>query len=347
MQSDERLKRAFELLREPIDQYRAAIAGTCAQLTDYLVINRGETDSCAHVAASALGQFAGGRVDATRFAAAFEGVRTLTTTDASNIERCIETLDSLTKAGDTLFTCNVPAGARMDASIDDAFANLGRAFGAALAFQAIRTQVFRETTHLPLLESFPFDRWNRPERLVAPPLIVTVDGADLDAGCIARFVDGRTRLVLIVRNAAPPAVLASLITPGVYVAQTNDAADIGKIVDARGPAVVAIVDESAARFVHDPAGGQRLLDRLSVQSMPAEPPLRAIGTCTTSQQREQLAQLEVLLAASRAESQVAAADAIKVTTAVAASVTEGRSSNDAIDTLTGWLLTQAGMEQAK
>ena len=48
MQSDERVTKALEILRGPIDQYRAAISGTRAQMADYLELHRGETDSRAH-----------------------------------------------------------------------------------------------------------------------------------------------------------------------------------------------------------------------------------------------------------------------------------------------------------
>ena len=345
MQSDERVTKALEILRGPIDQYRAAISGTRAQMADYLALHRGETDSRAHVAATALGRFAGGRVDATRFAAAFEGARALTAQDTSRIEECIATLDALTMDGDSLFTCHVALGGNFEDAVDTAFATLGRAFAAALVFQAVKTQVFRENIHQQLLDAFPFERWNRLERLVAPPLIVTVDANDIDVARIARFLDGRSRIVLMIRGAMAPAALVSLITPGVTVIQTTDAGDVAKMLNARGPAIVAVADETVARFVHDPAGGPRLADRLSIQAIPSDVPQRPFGRYSAFQQREQRTQLDTLVAACRAELQLGAANAMEAATAVAATAANGRAPAEAVDTLAGWLLTQAGLTE--
>lgn len=347
MQSDDRVTRVVELLHASMEQYRAAIAGTQAQMTDYLATHRERTTGHAVLAATTLGNFAGGRVDANRFAAAFEGVRVLTAEDTLRVTRCIETLESLTEQGDSLFICNVPSGGDFIAMVDAAVANLGKAFAAALVFQVVKTQVFREAAHLPLLDGFSFDRWNRLERLVAPPLVVSVDGSDVDPASVARFLDGRAQLVLVIRGAIAPAALVGLITPGVFVMQTADAADVAKMIDARGPAIVAVVDQSAARFVHDSGAGPRLVERLRIQSTPAESPKSAIGRFSASQQREQLAQLAVLDAACRAESQADATRAMEVAGVAATAATAASAScdTDAVDTLAGWLLNQAGIAE--
>jgi hypothetical protein len=345
MPSDERITKVLEILRPSIERYRSAIAGTHAHMTDYLATHRDPSDGRAALAATALGQFAGGRLDASRFAAAFEGVRVLSPEDVSRIGKCIASLEAIRDAGDDAFICDVPSGGDFAGTIDAALANLGKAFGAALVFQAVRTQTFREAVHLSLLDAFPFDRWNRPERSIAPPLVVNVDGSDLEPGSVARLLDGRLQIVFVVRGTPAPAALVSLITPGVFVMQTGDASDAARMMTSRGPAVVSIVENTSARFVHDPLGGSRLADRLEIQSVPAEQPTRSIGKTSVSQQREQLAQLGALAAAARAELQVSATQAMDVAGAAAAAMSSRNA--DAVDTLAGWLLTNAGMaEQA-
>ena len=214
MLSDERASIALESLRSRVEQYRTAIASTRAQMSDYLAAHREHKTDRTDLAATALGRFAGGRLDPNRFAAAFEGVRVLTSDDAERIERCIHTLDELLDAGDGLFICDVPSGSDVAAAIDQALARIGRAFGAALVFQTLKTQVFRDATHEPLLDALAFGRWNRMERLLAPPLVVIADGADVDPGALARFLDGRSLIVLVIRGQMAPAALTGLITPG-------------------------------------------------------------------------------------------------------------------------------------
>lgn len=344
MLSDERASIALESLRSRVEQYRTAIASTRAQMSDYLAAHREHRTDRTDLAATALGRFAGGRLDPNRFAAAFEGVRVLTSDDAERIERCIHTLDELLDAGDGLFICDVPSGSDVAAAIDQALARIGRAFGAALVFQTLKTQVFRDATHEPLLDALAFGRWNRMERLLAPPLVVIADGADVDPGALARFLDGRSLIVLVIRGQMAPAALTGLITPGTLVMQTADPADVVKAKESAGTAIVALVDAEAARFVHEPAGGSRLVDRLHVQFVPSANPQRAIGCMSATQQREQLAQLNTLIAATRAESQATAAQGMDAARAVADAAATG-GDDIAVDTLAGWLLTQAGMTE--
>jgi hypothetical protein len=342
MRFNERVTEVFALLRPSMDQYRAAMASTRSQMTDYLAAHRAQTTGHEVVAATSLGTFASGRLDANKFAAAFQGIRVLSGEDSQRIARCIATLEALLEAGDDLFYCEIPAGGDFSAMLDAAIARLGRAFGAALVFKAVKTQVFRDSVHLPLLDAFPFDRWNRLERLVAPPLVVSVEGSDAEPASLARFVDGRMHLVLITRGAAPPAAFVSLISPGAFVMQTMETADVARSVDARGPAIVALVDDAAARFSHDPGAGKRLGDRLRVQFTPAESPKHSVGRLSVSQQAEQLAQLNALIAAGRAELQASSAQAMDVVGSAAAAA-HARGETDAVDTLAGWLLSNAGV----
>lgn len=344
MPSDERMVRALDALRGPIASHRAAVAAALTLVREYLAAHRAPALGKAEVAATALGRFAGGRVDASRFAAAFGGTRVLAPEDAERIQRCVETLESLTRRGDDAFQLELRSGADLELEVDGALGQLGRAFGAVLAFQAVKTRIYREEVHGPLLEAFPYERWNRAERLVAPPLVVSVAGVDVDPARLHRFMDGRLRLILVVRGDIAPAALAGLVSPGVLVMQASDAGALSRVATASAPAIAALVPDAAARFIHDPAGGSRIADRFTLQSMPAEKPRRAIGRYSAWQQEEQLATLAALAAAARAESNAAAGDAMESTVAVAAAAAAGGGAQ-AVDTLAGWLLTQAGMTE--
>jgi hypothetical protein len=142
-----------------------------------------------------------------------------------------------------------------------------------------------------------------------------------------------------------PAPLVPLLTPGTYVAQALDAAALASAAKRDGPVVMALVPADVARFVHDPAGGARLCDRLAVQHVPAERPRRAIGRYAPSQQQEQLAQLRALAGAVEAEVRQAAETAIETTRAVV-SVASSAGDGRAVDALAGWLLGQAGFAPA-
>ncbi|HYD54472.1 MAG TPA: hypothetical protein VEA99_17695 [Gemmatimonadaceae bacterium] len=342
MPSDPRIAPALGALRAPIDSFRSAVGTALAQVTDYLDAHRVPTVDPSSLAATALGAFAAGRVDANRFAATFAGTWTLTPEDTARVERCRATLAGLLAEGDAPYVLELAAGEDLEGPLAWTLARVGRAFGALLAFQAVRAGVYREEAHGALVDAVPFERWNRAERLLAPPLVVSLDGADLDPARLARFVDGRVRLVLLARGAVAPAALVSLVTPGVLVMQTEDVARVAAAAEVPVPAVVAVVGADAALFTHDPAGGARLGERLTVERLPAEAPRRAIGRYAAAQLGEQVAQLRALAEAARGEALQAASEAKDTMQAVvAAAATRGDA--QAVDALAGWLLDQAGL----
>ena len=285
MPSDARIAEALHALRAPIDAFRAAVSAAQAQVADYVDMHRAPAATAAATAAAALGRFADGRVDAARFAGAFGGTRVLGDADARRLERCRGALAALLAAGDAAFIVEVPPGADLEGAVGTAYARLGTAFGAAHAFQSIRAGTYREELYAAALDGRPFEAWNAAERLLAPPLVVSVDGADLEPARLARFLDGRVRIVLLVRGAVAPAALVPLCTPGTLVVQGDDLAAVGLAAAARGPAAVALVPQSAAAFAHDPAGGARLCDRLTVSRLPADAP-RAVGQLSAAQDRK-------------------------------------------------------------
>jgi hypothetical protein len=177
--------------------------------------------------------------------------------------------------------------------VGTALAEAGRAFGAVVLAELARGGRYRAADHDRLLDPLAFRDWNRAERRFAPPLVVSVDGADLNAGALADFCDGREKLVLVVRGPSAPAALARLITPGTLVLQTQDRAGLDRVVAYEGPSVAALVPEGAARFLHDPTAGREPWQRLSVAFLP-EAPRRALGGFSAWQMAEDLQQLATL-----------------------------------------------------
>ena len=55
--------------------------------------------------------------------------------------------------------------------------------------------------------------------------------------------------------------------------------------------------DTAARFVHDPSGGEELADRLDVGRLPDESSVADLGTLSAARQRDDLRQLALLASA--------------------------------------------------
>src|SRR5665811_2641042 len=78
-------------------------------------------------------------------------------------------------------------------------------------------------------------------------LVIRLDGRDLDAFELAPLIDGCVRLILLVEEPSPPAPLARLVSPGVFVAQSGDMKVLERVTDFDGPAVIAVMNGAEAR----------------------------------------------------------------------------------------------------
>ena len=321
MPSDPRTQQALSAVAESRARFRSALESARDQMRAYLATHRPGSDERTTSVTRELGAFAAGRIDANRFASVFSATGVLEYEMAARIESCAEVLDELLVRDDALFTVQVPRGGNLRSAVDSAFGDAGRAFGAVLAFQAAKTGSYRAEQHDPLLRSFAFGRWNRSERLIAPPLIVEVDGEDFAGEHLAGFIDGGVRIIAVIRGPSSPGPLARLITPGVLVVQSVEADVLSTLAGFDGPAVAALVPAGAATFVHDPRAGSALRARLRIDCIP-EAPTRAVGAHSVWQQREELAQLAAL-------STLAAEE------------------NSQIDTLATWLLQTGGFVVAQ
>lgn len=349
MPSDDRTRLALAALAEPCSRFRSSVAVARDQMAAYLAANRTPGSPGSGPDPLALGHFAAGRIDTARLSGVLTTDAALADETGDRIEQCIAVVDELLARGDDLFTCVVEPGADFRATVDAAFANVGRVFGAVLAFQAAKARAWRPEHHNALLRGFPYTRWNRSERLLAPPMVIEVDGADLRGEQLADYTDGHARIAIVVRGPGAPAPLVRLLSPGTLVMQATDAGALETLAKADGPAVMALVPETAARFTHTPGAGTRVHERLHIEYVPAEPPKHGIGGRSAWQQREELELLvelgrapEPLVAPIAAAAAAAHASTGNGATPPAASAPPASS----VDALASWLLGAAGFTGA-
>lgn len=330
MRSETPAERALEALERPRATFLSAVAKAVGELSPLLVAADGSQEARGRRAASSLGAFASDRVDAERFAALISEAPQLPPAALEAVGRARAALSALVTAGPGQFVVRVGPGEDLRAAVDAALARLGRAFGAARVAALGRVGAYRSGEHGALLEELRFPRWSRAERRLAPPLVVQVEGTELAAAGLADFLDGSVKLAILAPEAGSPAPLAPLVTPGVFVAQ-GDGDALQRLAATEAPGVAAVLGDAAARFVHDPAGGPALAERLSVERLP-ETASDAPGSRSGFRAREELAQLRVLAAASVGLVEAGAAD-------------PGARASEPADVLAAWLLRQASLPQ--
>lgn len=322
MLSDERALLALRALKGSIDAYRAAIALAAERIETYLAASTADPDHSRE--AVRLGDFAADRIDIGRFAALQGSGTALDEFERALLSRARDLLRDYQALPETKFVHDVPTGGRMNLVLANTFAELGRPFGAMLTAELVRSGRFDAAEHGVLLHGLPRHRWNRAERGVAPPVVLTLDGADLWAGEAAQCLDGNQKIVLLVRTPAPPAALVRLITPGTLVVQTASPDTLTSALRHAGPAVVALMPEGAAEFVHLPDPGLALHERISIRN-PPQGARRALQSWSTWLQEQEWLQLQAM--------------------ATAPELPVGAGANgaaaDPADRLASWLLSQA------
>ena len=335
MPSDTRIALAVRALAAPIDHYRSAVATTLEEVRGYLVTHRSGADGRAAQLKAELGRFAEGRIDVNKLAIVLGEEQALDPAALRDLERAIETLTAIASRDAGLFHVEVAPAGDVTAAVAARLAEAGRAFAAArMATLASRRQAPPETGSDDALDAFGFSRWNAGERRLAPPLVVSVRGGDLRAGGLADFLDGGLKIVLVVEGECAPAPLARLITPNTLVIQTDNAGGLDRLANWPGPAVAALVPTSAARFVHDPAGGSETWRRLTLQHLPGAP-RAAVGGLSPAQQAEDLRQLTALSTPPKASPPAEVlAGAMPPTI-------------DPVDRLAAWLLQQANLSEPR
>ena len=330
MPSDPRVAQALDALAEPIAVFRATVEGALTQAAAFLDAHHASPEVRAARAGVQLGAFAEGRVDAARFAALFPPAGRGDAESLAALALAVAALRAVTGRGTDLFTAEVTADRKLGATIDAALAEAGRAFGAIVLAELVRAGRYVPLQHDRLLDALAFREWNRAERRFAPPLVIGVDGADLHAGALADFTDGRSKIVLVVRGACAPAPLARCITPGTFVMQSVDGAGLDRVAPFEGPAIVALVPEGCATFTHDPRRGVEGWQRLTISHLP-DAPKKAIGGVSAWQMAEDLRLLADL---ARTPFTVPSRDGAGA---------PAMGAEDAVDRVTHWLLGQTGL----
>lgn len=327
---DERVRQALAALAQPIGEFRALVADALVQAEAHLGAQTADAHTRARWARAELGVFAEGRIDAARFAVLSRPGPALGGEPLDALRSAVDVLRDVRDRGDDLFVVEVAPGARLGAAVDGALTDAGRAFGAVVVSELVRSGRYAAEEHERLLDAFEFRAWNRAERRFAPPLVVALEGVSLMAADLAPFTDGREKIVLVSRGPTPPAPLARCITPGTFVVQTCDGTGLDGLAAYDGPAIGALLPEGAAVFVHNPSIGRESWQRLNVATL-GTVPKKAIGPMSVWQMQEDARLLETM---ARTPFAVPAPGG-KAAAAIG--------SGDATDRIASWLLGESGL----
>ena len=321
MPSEQRKNIALDAIRSRIELFQAAVAKTTDQVRGLLA----GTGDVEEDQSASLGFFARGRVNTERFSSFTRKSAKIDATAEGPVRASQDVLRALLAQGDGLFVLTLREGDDLGGKVAERLAEIGRAFAAAHVIELATRGQFREDQHAAMLERYPFPRWSRAERALAPGLVIELSGADLTAALVVPFLDRDMKVVFNVEGDAPAAALARLISPGVFVQQETGDAALEAFAAFDGMAVAALLPESAVSFVHDPAAGETTYERFVSLTFPREVRKRAIGGISAAQQAEDYALLETLSVVPAPSGEAAADPAGK---------------------LSAWLLSQADLASA-
>ncbi len=326
MPSDERIEQALEAFSGQIQAFQSALAVTIDQMSAYASTQGAAKEQKADRIATELGPFAANLVDPGEFSQ-FAGDNAESTAQGLKIVKLAQkTLDELAKKDEQYFVVDVESGGSLWHTIAKRLEEFGCVFAAARAFE----QAQANGDSGEQADSLPFSKWSSKERRLAPPLVVTVDGADCRANALADFLDGSVKIILLLRGESSPAPLIRLVTPGTMVVQATDISGLKRLGKWEGPGIGALVPESAARFVHDPKAGAGSADRISIGHLPDNKRRKPLGGISIAQQAEEVLQLKALGNVAKADTAVEEADAPV----------------NPADKLAAWLLTRADLDDA-
>ncbi|MDJ0976428.1 MAG: hypothetical protein QNJ98_18355 [Planctomycetota bacterium] len=351
MQSDGETTEILRVFERQATAFRSALS---LAVEDVRATIRDQEVAASHMPdarAAELGSFAAGRMQAERFLELTSPAITIDSDAEAHMQAAFDTLSKLSARGETLFRVRVPTGGDLRDAVATAYKEIGRAFGAARVVAAAKQHAFDESEHGTLLDGLPYRRWNDAERSIAPPLVVGVDGGDLFVSALAEFLDGNTKIILHVRGDCPPAPLVRLVNSSTYVVQRRRIKRLGGLARFDGPGIGALVPQYAAHFVHDPAAGPTLAERLQIAQFPVDEPRMRIGGYSSRQQVQDVEQLMALATRARppetpppapveepppVETSTPAAAVPQATPAATAPAADA-------DQLAAWLIAQTGL----
>lgn len=265
--------RALEALAPRVQAFHTAVATAEEEVRTFVHHRLGQTEFKGEQALVELGPFAIGRIDPERFAALLGEAEELAP-QAEDVLHSAEAILQHFAADEKLHRISVDPGGDLRDTVKDALTYVGQVFGVSRAVELARAGTFKPEEHNHLLGSLGFRFWNRAERQLAPPLVVDVRGEDCLPAGLGEFLDGTVSIVLVASGSTTPAPLARLITPGTFVMQTTDPAELNALARSHHPGVALLFDEERpeqARFVHDPDLGATPAERLTVHHMPEQP----------------------------------------------------------------------------
>lgn len=328
----ESLDLVLRSLAGPIGAFRSSLALALEQMRGFLAAQQSAAGQDGPPEKAMLGAFAAGRIDFERFGSLLDRAPSVDAFSLGRIEDAYEVLRELEQG--RIGEVHAEPHGDLREAVSRGLGAVGRAFGAARVFELARTGRYREAEHGSFLDAFPFHRWSRAERLVAPPLVVHAEGRGLRAEPLAEFLDGAVKIVLVVTGEAPLVPLVRLVTPGTFVLQTRDGKGLDRLAAWSGPGIAALVPEGAALFLHDPSLGANAWDRMHVEILP-EAGRVPRGGRSAKQEAEEVSQLRALAARPPEPPPVPVA---------AAAAVEGAA--DPADRLAAWLLAQAEVRGA-
>lgn len=324
MPSDASALEALPIVSGAIAAWQARVVTVADRIAQYLITS--DDAGVGSVGGDQLGDFAAGRIDMERFSALWEERKALDQSERAVLTRAHDILREIASRPGDGFITNLTPGSRLTAALSTTFTDLGRVFGAMMIAELVRTGRFSADA-MELIHGLPRFRWSRAERDMSPPVVVTLDGADLWAGEIAQYLDGNQKIVLIVRPPAPPAALVRLITPGTLVLQSCSVAGLEPVVTAEGPAIAALMPAGGAEFIHRP-GTLPAHERITISTRPAGA-RKSVEGWSTWQQQQELDQLYALAAAP-----------------VITQPKQSQPASDPADRLASWLLSHADLSAA-
>jgi hypothetical protein len=296
MPSDKKRQLAQAAIHERAEAFLSALAATAEQVRGILGSANDLRDTQVSRERAALGKLAVDSIDVEAFTVFVEREKSIDPRARIAIEAAQKTLRELLEQREQLFSLELEPGQSLGCSVGRTLADLGRAFGAARVVELAKSGAYDDAKHGEFLRAYPFSKWSMAERAMAPPLLVECSGGELRAASLASYIDGGVKIVLVVDGDAPPAALARLITPGVFVQQSTDDSPLDLFKSFGGAAVAALLPASAVKFVHDPRAGKTAFERFSVLEVPQLTRLGPVGGISAAQQQEDLGLLHALSA---------------------------------------------------
>lgn len=287
MPSDERIQKGLSVTAAARKDFLSSVRATADQVDAFLRARKGTTRDASGRVAETLGNFAAGRIDASRFSALVPTEQETPPTVITAMEQAGEVLREIALFDERAFLARAQPGESAADAARQVLGTLGAAFGAAELVETARAGRFPDPATHRRLQVYDPDDWKTRERVLAPPVVVVAPGERLRSAHMRDWLEGSQQVVIVVEGRCPPAPLVPLISPGVLVGQVHTVDELDVLKDFEGPAVLALVPPEAAAWAYDP----RRSPALEVRHDPGAADLRTVGPTSVWRQRQDLEQL--------------------------------------------------------